>query len=51
MEFKLRKKTRRLSRKEKKYPLFTRIDDQIMAGLVDQKWSPEIPLPPPYGDE
>lgn len=41
MEFQIVKRVKRLRRKEKKYPNFARIDDSIMAKMVDENWLPE----------
>jgi hypothetical protein len=30
-----------LTEEQKRYPLYHRIDDVLMAGLVDERWSPE----------
>lgn len=41
MDFNLVKRVQRLKRAEKKYPNWSRIDDTIMAKLVDEAWMPE----------
>jgi hypothetical protein len=41
MNFKEVKRVRRLSEEEKKYPVFSRIDDRIMVERIDQHWVPE----------
>jgi hypothetical protein len=35
------RRVQKLSVEEARYPLFHRIDDVLMVGLVDQRWSPE----------
>jgi hypothetical protein len=35
------RRVQRLSAEEARYPLLHRIDDILMVGLVDQRWSPE----------
>ena len=35
------RRVQKLSAEEARYPLFHRIDDILMVGLVDQRWSPE----------
>jgi hypothetical protein len=35
------RRVQKLSEEEKRYPLHHRIDDILMVGLVDKRWSPE----------
>ena len=35
------RRVQRLTEEEKRYPLHHRIDDILMVGLVDKRWSPE----------
>ena len=42
LDFKLLKRTSKLSEKEKRYPLYERIDDAIMVERINRKWVPEI---------
>jgi hypothetical protein len=35
------RRVQKLSAEEKRYPLFHRIDDTLMVGLVDERWMPE----------
>jgi hypothetical protein len=42
MDFRLLKRTSKLSEKEKRYPLYERIDDAIMVERINQKWVPEV---------
>jgi hypothetical protein len=35
------RRVQRLTEEEKRYPLYHRIDDILMVGLVDERWAPE----------